>query len=124
MKTINTTNVEDMSFMFAESKINEVDFSSVDVKSLNNISHMFESCDNLNSIDLSPFNMNTNTKNVKDMSYMFLSCSSLDKIIFGNFDSSSVQNMKGLFQNCVRLTSLEIPSFKTSNVKDMSYTFG
>ena len=71
MRKFNTKNVEDMSYMFAESNIKDIDFSSIDVRSVKNISHMFDNCYYLEKLDLSPFNINTNTKNVIYMSYMF-----------------------------------------------------
>ena len=92
-------------------------------------SYMFNSFNNLVTLDMSDFN----TSKVTDMSFMFAtmengqiatsySNSSSYELDLSNFNTSKVTNMKGMFLNYDGST-LDVSSFNTSNVTDMSFMF-
>ena len=83
------------------------------------MSHMFQYCTGLTSLDLSHFN----TSQVTDMAYMFMNCSGLTSLDLGNFNSSQVTDMTAMFYGCRGLTSLDLSNFNSSNVKEMSRMF-
>jgi hypothetical protein len=65
---ISTHNVEDMSFMFAGIKANNIQIYNLDMSNNINISHMFEDCILLNKIILNEFD----TSNIKDISFTLI----------------------------------------------------
>ena len=82
--------------------------------------NMFNSCNNLTSLDVSNFD----TNKVTNMSGMFYGCNNLTSITFGsNFDTNKVTNMSYMFNGCSNLTSLDLSSFNTSEVTYMNNTF-
>ena len=127
LSSFDTSKVTDMSYMFGSNSwssrwsLTSITFGDKwDTSNVTNMSNMFQLCENLTSLDLSPFNTSAVTK----MSYMFSDCNRLKSIEFGdNFDTSNVTNMYYMFQNCSGLTSLDLSSFDTSKVTNMSYMF-
>lgn len=83
------------------------------------MSHMFEGCQNLDSLDLSHFN----TSQVTDMSYMFDGCSALENLDLSSFNTSQVTDMFAMFNYCSALKSVDLSSFNTSQVEGMAYMF-
>ena len=49
--------------------------------------------------------------------------SNTSKVVFKDFDTSSVTNMISMFYNCSNLATLDLSSFNTSAVTDMRYMF-
>ena len=92
---------------------------NLDTSETTNMTHLFDGCHNLSSLDLSKFN----TSNVTDMSYMFYQCNTLTSLNVNNFDTSKVTDMSHMFYCCYGLTSINVSKFNTSNVTDMSYMF-
>ena len=143
---VDTSNVENMSYMFRLcSNLKELDLSNFDTSSANSMRGMFWGCSGLTSLDLSNFdtssanNMigmfygcsgltsldvsNFNTSNVEDMELMFGECTKLTNLDLSNFDTSKVTNMSSMFSGSKSLTSLDLSSFDTSNVTDMEEMF-
>ena len=92
---------------------------NLDTSQVTDMSHMFEDCEDLTSLDVSHFD----TSLVTDMSWMFLNCSSLINLDLSNFDTSQVTNMSNMFWSCDSLTSLDVSHFDTSQVTDMHGMF-
>ena len=92
---------------------------NLDTSQVTDMSHMFEYCEDLTSLDVSHFD----TSQVADMSEMFLNCSSLINLDLSNFDTSQVTNMSDMFWSCDSLTSLDVSHFNTSQVTDMHGMF-
>ncbi len=92
---------------------------NLDTSQVTDMSHMFEDCEDLTSLDVSHFD----TSLVTDMSWMFLNCSSLINLDLSNFDTSQVTNMSDMFWSCDSLTSLDVSHFNTSQVTDMHGMF-
>jgi len=105
--TLNTTNVEDMSYMFFSSNLKKIDLSSFETKNVKNMCHMLEGSASLNYI-----NLDINTNNVEDMSYMFKSCGLLNELDLSKFNTEKVKDMPFMFKDCMSLRSIKISNLK------------
>ena len=112
-----TSNVTDMSYMFASNSLTTLDLSHFDTSNVTDMSTMFYST-LLTELDLSTFD----TSNVTDMSSMF-SSTHLTELDLSSFDTSKVTDMSSMFGFTVYLTKLNVSSFDTSNVTNMSEMF-
>ena len=114
-------------------------------KYLTNMSHMFNSCDTILSLDLSNFYSknviymectfawcnslisidlsNFNTENVIRMYGTFLSCRSLKSLDLSNFNTQKVETLNSMFARCESLISLDLSNFHTENLKYMPAMF-
>lgn len=57
------------------------------------------------------------------MSHMFENCGSLESVDVSSFDTSSVQSMEYMFAYCPSVKTLDLSSFDTRNVGDFDYMF-
>ena len=82
---------------------------------------MFAGCHNLKEIKgINRFN----TTNVEDMSGLFQLCDNLEYIDLSNFITNNVKNMKYMFNKCHKLKDIKgINTFNTNNVEDMYAMF-
>ena len=82
-------------------------------------SYMFCNCVNITNIDFSSFD----SRSVNNMTRMFYNCEKLTEIKFSSFRTNRVTNMYSLFEQCYNLTSLDLSSFETENVTNISRMF-
>ena len=145
LSNFDTSNVADMSSMFADmNQIKELNLSSFDTSKVTNMSSMFKGMYGFKSLDVSNFDtsnvtdmssmfqgtwqlvslnlLNFNTSKVKKMNSMF-NGSSLPSLNLSSFNTSSVTDMNKMFYNMMKLTSLDFSNFDTTNVIDMSGMF-
>ena len=118
LANLDTTNVTNMSYMFAGcSGLTNLDLSKFNTDKVTDTSRMFWGCNNLTNLDLNHFN----TSNVTDMSWMFggYQGASLD---LSKFNTANVTNMAGMFDG-YQGSQLDLNNFDTSKVTDMSYMF-
>ena len=144
---LNTSNVRDMSYMFANSAgLTSIVFGDgFDTSKVENFASMFEGCTGLTSLDLSAWDMgsaknlhymfyrcsgltslnldNVNTVYVTDMSGMFQGCEELTSLSLANFQTGSVTTMESMFEGCKKLVTIDVSGFDTSYVTDFSYMF-
>lgn len=111
IQNLNTSNVIDMSWMFADCfSLKNIDLSTFDTSKVKNMSYMFAHCHSLETIDLSSFS-NENIKwkdkpkEEDDNGYaaMFWDCPKLETIYIGNSwdENQKVLPMSGwLFADC------------------------
>ena len=92
---------------------------NLDTSETTNMTHLFDDCYDLISLDLSKFN----NSQVTDMSYMFKDCKKLSSLNLNNFNTSQVTNMSGMFNNCYGFTSIDLSDFDTHNVTNMNSMF-
>jgi surface protein len=107
-----TTNVQDMSYMFYNSPFNQ-NISNWNTENVTNMESMFS---------ISPFNQdisNWNTENVQYMGYMF-SWSQFNQNI-SNWNTTNVQEMSGMFSRSQ--FNQDISNWNTTNVQNMSNMF-
>ena len=117
---IDTSKVTNMSGMFQScNNLTSLDVSGFDTSNVTNMSGMFQSCNKLTSLDVSGFD----TSNVTNMAYIFNGCRLLTSLDVSGFDTSNVTNMAYMFNACNNLTSLDVSGFNTSKVTNMSYMF-
>ena len=120
LSSFDTSSVTDMSFMFSPSpQLTSLNVSSFNTSNVTNMNAMFSGCPKLTSLDLSNFN----TSKVTAMNHMFSSCPKLTSLDLSSFNTSNVTNMNNMFAVCNALTSLDLSNFNTSKVEDMSYMF-
>ena len=93
VSSLDTRNVKDMNFMFAESGISDINLQNFSTESATSMYAMFYACPNLVSIDVSGFD----TKNVKSMRSMFRKCENLSSLDVSHFNTSNVTNMCAMF---------------------------
>ncbi len=117
---LNTEEVTDMSYMFAQCyNLSSVDVSGFKTGNVTDMSHMFYECYQMKSLDLSGFN----TEKVTDMSSMFMSNHTLNSLNVSSFNTANVTDMSFMFAQCEPLKSLDLSSFNTEKVTNMAYMF-
>ena len=120
LENLDTSQVTDMSHMFDNcSELTSLDVNHFDTSKVTDMSQMFIACVDLPSLDVSHFN----TSKVTDMSQMFAYCGYLGNLDVSHFDTSQVTNMSRMFGLCICLTNLDVSHFNTSKVTDMSQMF-
>ena len=101
LNIFNNIQIEDISYMFALSTINKFNFSEINFNTIKNISHLFENCTSLETIEISS---NINLEKLEDISYMFRGCESLTSLDLSNFiQTNNVKDMSHIFQDCILL---------------------
>ena len=101
------------------SSIISIDLSNFDISSNTTMNNMFLSCSSLSYVNLTNFN----TKSVKNMNSMFKGCSSLISLDLSFFNTTLVTNMNNMFTGCDSLTFLDLSNFNTSSLKYMEKIF-
>jgi len=100
---IDISGIKDLSHLFEDQDISEIDISEWDVSNVESMRGMFQNCRYLRTTgDLG----NWKVDNCKDMSWMFNGCQCLKDI--GDLDNWEINGtkMKCAFQGCKRLRSL------------------
>ena len=115
--SFNTSNVINMSYMFANSDVTKtLNFDSFNTSNVIDMNHMFYLSE-VTSLNLNNFD----TSNVTDMGYMFgynNRKSPLIDLNISNFDTSNVIKMNGMFTNTA-LETIDLSNFDTTNVVNM-----
>lgn len=140
---LNTSEVDDMQFMFSScTSLETLDLSSFNTEkvtnmvtmfenskhlrslklpkgfigsSVTNLKAMFRGCESLTELDLS----GSNSENVKAMEEMFNGCKALSKLDLTSFKTGQVTTMENMFSDCSTLETLDVSSFNTENVTTM-----
>lgn len=118
-KLLDTSEIKDMSFIFAEMKnVENIDLSSFDTSNATTMTAMFYNS-TFKNLDLSSFD----TSKVTMMNAMFQACRNLTDLDISNFDTINVTNMSDMFMFCQNLKELDLSNFDTSNVTTMGRMF-
>ena len=115
-------NITDMSYMFENSKVRNIDLGSMQTGPLTSIVGIFKNATNLQAITLpSVFN----TTNITDMSSLFENNSALTTINnLANLDTTNATNMSRMFAYTPYLPQNNIiPNLKANKVTNASYMF-
>ena len=117
---VNVSGLTSTRSMF-ESCVNleSIEMTNLDTQSVTDMESMFKDCRSLSNIDIS----NLNTQNVTNMSYMFCGCINLSNIDMSNLNTQNVENMSYMFGACTNLSDIDVSSFNTQNVTNMSSMF-
>ena len=113
--------LNDLSFMFFNCKnLESINLSSYDMTNITDMKCMFSGCTNLKYVDLTSLN----TNNDIDLAYMFSGCLSLISFKFPSFEHKiNVTNLACLFFNCSSIEEVNLSSLNTIKVKDMNRLF-
>ena len=150
LSTFNTSNVLDMSLMFANcfNNIDCLDLSSFNTSEVTSFNQMFNgigakevkvsSFDTSNAISMAGMFLsfqdpiypgiekldisNFNTSNVRTMLHM-ISAYNLASVSVASFDTRNVTSFEGMFYEMPKLTELDISSFDTTSATDMRWMF-
>ena len=136
LSVFDTSNVTDMSYMFALTALESLNLSSFNTSNVTDMSFMFlgmcgiqfnESASTFEEVykisksqlDLSNFN----TQNVTNMFGMFADCAGLTSLNLTGWNTAKVTDMGSMFRGCFSLSNLDLSSFNTSSVVNMSNMF-
>ena len=151
LELLNTSYANDMTMMFAYTKLTEVNgIRQWDVSNVKTFGSMFQGNDHAGDIKIkyldigewdtsSVENMthifygcslmeyipveNWDVSNVKIFSHMFADCYSLKNIDFSKWDTSSAESFDGFLNDCRSLTSIDVSNFDTSKCRQFSQMF-
>ena len=116
----NISPISTSGWFFYFDECNNFDIEKLNTSNVKDMSFMFAGCDVLTSIDVSKFD----TKNVTNMAGMFYDNRELTSVgNLANWDTSKVTDMHSMFENCWVLPSLNISSWDTSNVTTTNAMF-
>ena len=111
---------DDLSFMFFNCiNLDSIDLSSYDMTNIIDMTCMLSGCKNLKSVILT--SLKTNHDII--LSYMFSGCLALKTVEFPKGYKINITNLENLFFFCSSLESLDLSSFNTIKVKNMSRIF-
>ena len=125
MTGINTSRVKNMSSMFHSSwnLYKHIELGSFDTSNVEDMSYMFathgmKTMENIDPIDFSRFN----TSKVKNMECMFYN-SFLPSLDIRNFDTSNVENMKRMFDGIKNVRNLDLSGWNVKKVNNVQGIF-
>ncbi len=110
-----TSRVENMSNMFDNARVDELDLSGFDTAQVTTMSNMFSGC-SAAAINLSSFD----TSQVEDMSYMFCGCSVQEPDV-SRFVTANVTTMQSMFKGC-SVAEIDISHFSIPSESSYSYS--
>ncbi len=92
---------------------------NLNTSNVKNMSGMFALCSNLETLDLSHFN----TEKVTTMAQMFYGCTKLHNLNIDNFNTENVSYMNGMFEGCSGLDTLDLSHFNTRYVRKSGFNY-
>lgn len=116
IENLNTSNVKNMSGMFAKcSNLETLDLSHFNTENVTTMVQMFYGCTKLHNLNISSFN----TENVTSMNQMFGGCSSLDSLDLSHFNAKGVlyHGLYAMFSGCSSLKFLDVSNFPADRPK-------
>ncbi|MBD5226857.1 MAG: BspA family leucine-rich repeat surface protein [Bacteroidales bacterium] len=120
---VDTSKVTDMSCMFNQTDIEEVDLSGFETCSVMTMGSMFYGCKRLKSVSMTS-ELN-DTQNVTDFSGMFNQCSALERADLKSLKSCTGTSTYAMFNACSALRFALFDDFDMSNVAncDLMFTY-
>ena len=122
---INTSRVKNMRFMFSGGKwiIKKIKITNLDTSNVEDMSYMFAASPYEQSITADPIDLSGfNTSKVTNMQGMF-SGSHFPFIDIRHFDTSNVTNMESIFADLHKVTSLDLSGLNVKKVSNIQYIF-
>ena len=101
---------------FTNSTFSAMPFTLICDSGVTNMTNLFQSCNNLRTLDVSNFN----TSNVIIMDNMISFCYSLKTLDLSSFNTSKVKSMIYMFAYCSNLTTLNVSNFDTNKITNMN----
>ena len=119
---IDTSEIEDMSYLFIDLYIKNIKIDQWDVSNVTNMVGMFINCNCFIGTDIG----NWDVSNVTNMAHMFDTCSKFTgqsgSSTLTNWNVSNVTNMEYMFYTCSNFNS-DLSKWDISNVSDKLYIF-
>ena len=123
LSSFNTSKVRSFNQMFGTSGIKEINVSSFNTSNAINMGGMFSSFRHPILVGLQKLDIsNFDTSNVEIMMHM-ISAYNLASISVASFDTRKVKTFEGLFYDMPKLTSIDISNFDTTSANDMRWMF-
>lgn len=119
IENVDTSEVEDMSWMFYKNQNTTLDLRSFNTSKVTNMKNLFREMTNATNINVSGWD----TSNVTDMGNMFFKSSNLVDLDLSSWNTSKVIDMGSMLQNMTSLQSINVNGWDTSNVIVMGYMF-
>ena len=104
---INDKPIVSMTYMFNNSKAEEIDITSFDTSQVKSMQYMFNYVSNVEELDFSSFN----TSNVENMVYMFNNATGLKGLDLRYFDTSNLVYYAQMFSYASSLESLNLDNW-------------
>ncbi|MDG9733798.1 MULTISPECIES: BspA family leucine-rich repeat surface protein [Leuconostoc] len=117
----NTTNVNNMTYMFQSTGLTNLDLSMWDITKVADFSYMFNGSKIVN-LDLSHWGENRTAENV-NMADMFYNTQFLENLVLTDFKTNHVTNMAYMFGYTKKMTVLDLSQWDVSEVTNFSYMF-
>lgn len=118
--TWDMSSLENMDYAFESSKLTIIDTSGWNLSNLTSMKYTFGQCQALTSLDTSNWG---DMSKVKDMSYAFYFCSNLTWIDTGSWTLESLTTLDATFCNCYALVSLDTRNWNLSKVTTFKNAF-
>lgn len=112
---LNTSEVTDMSFMFAGcTSLTSLNVSAWDTRNVTNLWMTFSQCSKITTLDVSLWD----THSVANMGMMFFDCASLDALDISGWDMKNVTDAWRMFDTCSSLRILNLGGNDFANLPD------
>lgn len=114
---IDTSEITDMSWLFHNLGIGNIQIDEWDTSNVTNMSMMFYGCKNFKGTGLDGWDVS----NVINMNYMFYGCRNFNSDL-SQWDTSGVRDMSEMFYDCTKFKS-DLSSWNVSNVEEHENMF-
>jgi len=119
LENLDTTLVEDMSYMFNKYQGTGLDLSNWNVENVKTMYGMFFGSNKVTTLNLA----NWNTKSLTNMALMFTGMSELTSLEVNHFDVSKVTLFNNMFSGMKKVVTLDLSNWETTEATDMHSMF-
>jgi len=116
---LNTSKVKNMQGMFIGSLASAINMSGIDTSNAENISFIFQGAKKVTSLNLA----NLNVTKVRSMLQPFFNMSSLTHLDLSNWNLASLTTLNSFLRYTSSLESVNLTGFKTDHITNMSQMF-
>ena len=115
----NTENLKNAEGMFFDALVEEIDLSEWNTEKLENTKKMFASASHMEVCNMSGWNM----QSLKTCESMFFACSNIEELTLGWDNATNIQNAAYLFKRCFTLGVLDVTCFNGAYFGDAREMF-
>lgn len=119
LELLNTSYAEDMTMMFAFSKLTKLNgIEKWDVSNVKKFAGMFQGHSNSGDVKFEYLDIkNWDTSSAENMSHMFYGCAAMKYIPVENWDVSKVETFSHMFADCYGMENIDFSKWKTLSAK-------
>ena len=120
LELLDTSQAQNMKYMFAFSKMEEIHgISNWNVSNVKNFAAMFQGHDNSGDIQIKNLEISEwDTSSAENMSHMFYGCGQMEYISVDNWNVSNVKNFSHMFADCYQLKELNLIKWQTESAEN------